>query len=79
MADKTELRVNPSGGETKEHFISRCIAHEINAGHEDKQAAAICYSIWDNHFSSDELSREDSIEYLLNMLKEKNNKKDGTV
>jgi hypothetical protein len=33
-------------GEREEEFISRCIGQEINAGKEQSQAAAICYSYW---------------------------------
>jgi len=33
-------------GESKQEFISRCIAQEIRAGRQEKQAAAICYSAW---------------------------------
>jgi hypothetical protein len=33
-------------GEREEEFISRCIGEEINAGKEQSQAAAICYSYW---------------------------------
>lgn len=38
----------PSKGESRKDFISRCIPIIINEGTTDdsKQAAAICYSIW---------------------------------
>ncbi len=41
----------PNRGETKRHFISRCIPIVINEGttKDPKQAAAICYSIWEKH------------------------------
>jgi hypothetical protein len=42
------MPVNPQSGETKDEFVSRCIADEISAGgYEAEQAAAICYSYWD--------------------------------
>jgi len=41
------MPVNPRADETKDQFISRCIGEEINAGYEQSQAAAICYSKWD--------------------------------
>lgn len=44
-----ELKVEPpKAGESKEDFLSRCIPGEINAGHPDKEAQAICYSYWEN-------------------------------
>ena len=40
------MPVDIKKGETEQDFISRCIGEEINAGHEQTQAAAICYSYW---------------------------------
>lgn len=38
----------PNPGETKNEYISRCIAHMIKKeGKEKDQAAAICYSYWE--------------------------------
>ena len=37
---------NPNKGESKQHFISRCIPYVIDEGYPNKQAAAICYSKW---------------------------------
>jgi hypothetical protein len=34
-------------GETKDEFITRCIPIEIKSGKSSDQAAAICYSTWD--------------------------------
>lgn len=34
-------------GETKDEFVSRCIAIEINSGKASDQAAAICYNYWE--------------------------------
>ena len=48
------MPVKPNAGEEKEQFVSRCISEEINAGSEDTQAAAICYSKWDRR----ELSKQ---------------------
>ena len=42
-----ELIVNPRSGESKDEFVSRCISVEIGNGKEQDQAAAICYSKWD--------------------------------
>ena len=42
-----ELIVNPRSGESKDEFVSRCISVEIGNGKEQEQAAAICYSKWD--------------------------------
>jgi hypothetical protein len=40
--------VEPNAGETEDEFISRCIKEEINSGYPQDQAAAICYSKWEN-------------------------------
>ena len=40
------MPIKPNGGETEQEFISRCIPVEIEAGKEQSQAAAICYSIY---------------------------------
>jgi hypothetical protein len=41
------MPVNVNRGESKDEFISRCIGEEVDAGYEQSQAAAICYSYWD--------------------------------
>lgn len=40
---------NPSEGESKKEFVSRCIKETMNDGKakDVKQAAAICYSKWE--------------------------------
>jgi len=44
---KKEEFVEPNAGERQEDFIPRCIAYNINEGKDADQAAAICYSVWD--------------------------------
>lgn len=34
--------------ETKNEFVSRCIAQEVKSGKSQEQAAAICYNIWED-------------------------------
>lgn len=43
----------PNAGESKEHFMGRCIPYVLNEGtaENEEQAAAICYSIWEKHKS----------------------------
>jgi hypothetical protein len=45
--------VKPSGGESQDAFISRCIPVLIKEGKPDDQAAAICYSYWKEGFAVD--------------------------
>ena len=45
--------IEPSKGENENEFISRCIEYEINEGKDSEQAAAICYSKWENKFNND--------------------------
>lgn len=47
MAFREEQFVNPRAGETKEEFIPRCIAFVIGEGKDPDQAAAICYSTYE--------------------------------
>jgi hypothetical protein len=46
--DKEKMVAEPKAGESKDEFVSRCIAVEVEAGKEQDQAAAICYSKWEN-------------------------------
>jgi len=43
--------VEPGKGERKDDFIPRCISYVVSEGKDAGQAAAICYSMWDQHFS----------------------------
>jgi hypothetical protein len=45
-----EQFVEPGEKETEDEFISRCIRYVVNEGKDQEQAAAICYSKWDNRF-----------------------------
>jgi hypothetical protein len=45
--------VKPSGGESQDAFISRCIPVLIKEGKPEDQAAAICYSSWEEGFAVD--------------------------
>jgi hypothetical protein len=42
--DKETFTIEPKTNETREEFMSRCIATEVSAGYPMKQALAICYS-----------------------------------
>jgi hypothetical protein len=46
--------VKPEAGEDKQEFISRCIAYLVkNEDKEQDQAAAMCYSMWDQDFADE--------------------------
>ena len=49
MAFKRQEFVEPNSGERETDFIPRCIAYNVNEGKDKDQAAAICYSVWENH------------------------------
>ena len=49
---KKEEFVEPNAGERQEDFIPRCIAYNINEGKDADQAAAICYSVWDEKMAA---------------------------
>lgn len=48
------MPINPRAGESKDEFISRCIATEIEAGKDESQAAAICYTKWEDRLAYNE-------------------------
>lgn len=43
-----QLFVEPSDGETKDEFIPRCIEYVVGEGKDQKQAVAMCNSMWEN-------------------------------
>lgn len=43
--------IEPSKGEHETDFIPRCISYVVSEGKDQEQAAAICYSIWEQHFA----------------------------
>jgi hypothetical protein len=43
--------VEPAKGESKDAFIPRCISYVVSEGKDAGQAAAICYSMWEQHFA----------------------------
>lgn len=45
---KEEFKIEPGDKESKDEFLQRCIPFEINTGLEPDQAAAICYTKWDD-------------------------------
>lgn len=47
----------PEAGETESEFISRCIEHHVNLGYDQEQAAAICYRIWRDNNSVNNVDR----------------------
>jgi hypothetical protein len=57
MAFKREEFVNPGAGESQDEFIPRCIAKLVgDEGYENEQAAAICYSTWDEKHTKVEMN-----------------------
>ena len=46
-----DVFVDPRAGESKDDFIGRCIPVLIGEGKDQEQAAAICYSMWDERFN----------------------------
>lgn len=46
------IKVNP--GENEKEFISRCISEEVSNGKDKEQAAAICYTCWEEKDMAEE-------------------------
>lgn len=53
---REDFVIEPKDGETKDDFIGRCISIEVGNGIEQDQAAAICYSKWEQKFAEDSFS-----------------------
>ena len=58
--DEVEENIEPSPGDDKDEFISKCIKYVMDNGETDdtKQAYAICASKWDNRTKSDPSDEE---------------------
>jgi hypothetical protein len=65
MAFAQEKFVNPTPGEPKDEFISRCIPVLKGEGYPDDQAAAICYSTWEQGFGVDSASLQPYVEQVV--------------
>ncbi len=55
--------VEPGPTESQDEFIPRCIEYMINEGKDNEQAAAICYSMWENRNMNDEEFQESYDDY----------------
>ena len=67
-------------GESKDEFLSRCIATEIEAGKDNDQAAAICYTQLKKVNMAEEVPtiQQADIDYSLAMLRVQNPSYVGT-
>lgn len=65
MAFSQEQFVKPSPGEPKDEFISRCIPVLKGEGYPDDQAAAICYSTWEQGFGVDPGNLNPYVEQII--------------
>ena len=65
MAFSQEKFVTPSPGEPKDEFISRCIPVLKGEGYPDDQAAAICYSTWEQGFGVDPGNLNPYVEQII--------------
>jgi hypothetical protein len=48
FAFEKQIFVEPNAGESESEFIPRCIEYVVGEGKDQDQAAAICYSKWEN-------------------------------
>ena len=48
----------PRSGESKEDYIGRCIPQLKDEGKEQKQAIAICYSMWERRNENKEIENK---------------------
>ena len=65
MAFSQEQFVSPSPGEPRDEFISRCIPVLKGEGYPDDQAAAICYSYWEQGFGVDTGNLQPYVEQVI--------------
>ncbi|CAB4134669.1 Phage-like element PBSX protein, XkdF [uncultured Caudovirales phage] len=68
--------VKPSGGETEDTFIGRCIPVLISEGKSQDEAIAICYSYWKEGFDIDTAGLEP---YVDPAIKKKNGKAEAPL
>lgn len=54
------MPVKPRKGESQNDFMGRCVPLEVDAGHPQNQAVAICMSKWRDKKSADEMYPEDN-------------------
>jgi hypothetical protein len=59
FAFNKQLFVEPNKGEREDEFIPRCISYVVGEGKTEDQAAAICYSKWENKGQSFQESYSD--------------------
>jgi hypothetical protein len=59
FAFNKQLFVEPNKGEREDEFIPRCISYMVGEGKDQDQAAAICYSKWENKGQSFQESYSD--------------------
>ena len=53
---KPENFVYPSGGETRDEFISRCVSYVMAEGKSQDEALGQCYGMWEQQFAPDKVS-----------------------
>ncbi|MFO0453795.1 MAG: hypothetical protein ACK52I_34930, partial [Pseudomonadota bacterium] len=58
-----QIFVEPGEAETKEEFIPRCIEYAVGEGKDQEQAAAICYSMWENRNMQEQDMQETYSDY----------------
>lgn len=68
LAFSEDFVVNPLPGEGEDEFISRCIGTEIESGYDSDQAAAICYSKW-NEFDTTAFNEDEWLSAVLEQAK----------
>ena len=56
----------PNKNEEKDKYMSRCIPFYMDEGKPQKQAIAICYSLWDKSIGEEKMSVIDKIDKYLN-------------
>jgi hypothetical protein len=57
------MPMKPGKNESKNDFIQRCVSAETNAGYDQSQAVAMCYSIWKKHRRKKDAEESGIIEY----------------
>jgi hypothetical protein len=53
---KEEKFVYPSGGETKDEFISRCVPYVVAEGKSQDEALGKCYGMWEQGFQQEQFA-----------------------
>lgn len=64
---ETQEFIKPKEGETKDEYISKCIAYVVDEGKTKEEAIAQCMSEWENHLKSEEEGAKELLTLIIQL------------